>query len=62
MTVRPLDLEVLRKGRPEDTKRNAGIASMLRAKHSWNSIQSVTGCSRATIDKIAKQLAEPTLA
>jgi DNA invertase Pin-like site-specific DNA recombinase len=50
------------KGRPEDTKRNAGIASMLKAKQSWNSIQSVTGCSRATIAKIAKQLADPTLA
>lgn len=50
------------KGRPEDKERNAGIACMLKAKQSWNSIQSATGCSRATIAKIAKQLAEPTLA
>lgn len=50
------------RGRPEDTKRNAGIACMLKAKQSWNSIQSATGCSRATIARIAKQLAEPTLA
>ena len=38
------------KGRPEDIKRNAGIACMLKAKQSWGSIQSATGCSRATID------------
>ena len=43
------------KGRPEDTKRNAGIACMLKAGQSWGQIQSATGCSRATIAKIAKQ-------
>jgi DNA invertase Pin-like site-specific DNA recombinase len=43
------------KGRPEDTQRNAGIAEMLAAKMSWSSIQDATGCSRATIAKIAKR-------
>jgi DNA invertase Pin-like site-specific DNA recombinase len=46
----------LYKGRPEDTERNDGIASMLAGGQSWGSIQSVTGCSRATIAKIAKRL------
>ena len=45
------------KGRPEDEKRNAGIAQMLKSKHSWTSIQNATGCSRATIAKIAKRIA-----
>ena len=45
------------KGRPEDTKRNVGIAAMLKSKHSWTSIQNATGCSRATIAKIAKRMA-----
>ena len=45
------------KGRPEDTKRNVGIAAMLKSKHSWTSIQNATGCSRATIAKIAKRIA-----
>ena len=44
------------KGRPEDTERNDGIARMLAAKQSWSSIQAATGCSRATIAKIAKRL------
>jgi DNA invertase Pin-like site-specific DNA recombinase len=43
------------KGRPEDTERNAAIAAMLAAKQSWNMIQRATGCSRATIAKIAKR-------
>jgi DNA invertase Pin-like site-specific DNA recombinase len=43
------------KGRPEDAERNAGIARMLAAGQSWNTIQAVTGCSRATIAKIAKR-------
>jgi DNA invertase Pin-like site-specific DNA recombinase len=45
------------RGRPEDVGRNEGIAGMLRAKMSWSSIQSATGCSRATIAKIAKRAA-----
>ena len=45
------------KGRPEDTKRNVGIAAMLKSKHSWTSIQNATGCSRATVAKVAKRIA-----
>jgi DNA invertase Pin-like site-specific DNA recombinase len=44
------------KGRPEDADRNAGIASMLASGASWGSIQAATGCSRATIAKIAKRI------
>ena len=44
------------KGRQEDAKRNAGIASMLAEGKSWNAIQDVTNCSRATIAKIAKRM------
>lgn len=43
------------KGRPEDTERNDGIASMLTAGASWGAIQAATGCSRATIAKIARR-------
>ena len=43
------------RGRPEDAARNAGIAAQLRAGMSWSAIQSATGCSRATIAKIAKR-------
>lgn len=43
------------KGRAEDVERNAGIASMIAACQSWTSIQAATGCSRATIAKIAKR-------
>jgi DNA invertase Pin-like site-specific DNA recombinase len=44
------------KGRAENVERNAGIAQMIAAKQSWSSIQAATGCSRATIAKIAKRL------
>jgi len=43
------------RGRPEDKDRNAGIAGMLRSGMSWSSIQAATGCSRATIAKVAKR-------
>ncbi len=43
------------KGRPEDTARNAGIVSMLQAGASWSKIQATTGCSRATIAKLARR-------
>jgi DNA invertase Pin-like site-specific DNA recombinase len=46
------------KGRIEDVARNAGIASMLKAGQSWSAIQAATGCSRATIAKIAKRKAK----
>jgi DNA invertase Pin-like site-specific DNA recombinase len=42
-------------GRQENTARNEGIASMLRAGSSWSQIQAATGCSRATVAKIAKR-------
>jgi DNA invertase Pin-like site-specific DNA recombinase len=45
------------RGRPEDTARNAGIAGMLRSGMSWTAIQAATGCSRATIAKVAKRAA-----
>jgi DNA invertase Pin-like site-specific DNA recombinase len=43
------------KGRIEDVARNAGISSMLRTGQTWTAIQAATGCSRATIAKIAKR-------
>jgi DNA invertase Pin-like site-specific DNA recombinase len=43
------------KGRPVDTDRNEGIARLLASGQSWSAIQDVTGCSRATIAKIAKR-------
>ncbi|GGE25492.1 resolvase [Aureimonas endophytica] len=47
------------KGRPEDDKRNAGIAAMLKAGSSWTQVQGAFGCSRATVAKIAKRIAAP---
>ena len=46
------------KGRPEDTDRNAGIMTMLRAGASWSEIQAATRCSRATIAKLVKRAKE----
>ena len=43
-------------GRPENTKRNAKIAAMLRAGASYSAVQEATGCGRATVAKIAKRL------
>ncbi|WP_441260822.1 recombinase family protein [Bradyrhizobium sp. 521_C7_N1_3] len=43
------------KGRPEDTERNAAIGRMISAGQSWSTIQAATGCSRATVAKIAKR-------
>jgi DNA invertase Pin-like site-specific DNA recombinase len=45
------------RGRPEDTARNDGIAGMLKGGMSWSAIQAATGCSRATIAKVAKRAA-----
>ena len=42
-------------GRPENKRRNAKIATMLAAGTSYSAIQDATGCSRATIAKIAKR-------
>src|SRR5271165_2010466 len=44
------------KGRPEDAERNESIGRMIAAGQSWSSIQAATGCSRATIAKIAKRV------
>lgn len=43
------------KGRPANTKRNDGIAAMLKGDASWSIIQEAVGCSRATIAKIARR-------
>ena len=43
------------KGRPEDVSRNHGITKMIVAGVSWTQIQNATGCSRATISKLAKR-------
>lgn len=45
----------LYKGRQENTKRNDGIAAMLRAGSPWSQIQAATGCSRSTLARIAKR-------
>ncbi|KQT09057.1 resolvase [Methylobacterium sp. Leaf399] len=52
----------LYRGRAEDVKRNAGITAMLRDGASWSSIQDLTGCSRATVAKLAKRLRNAQLA
>ncbi len=44
------------KGRPENVKRNTAIAGMLTRGASWSEVQNATGCSRATIAKIAKRM------
>ena len=46
----------LYKGRTENVKRNGGIVAMLTAGQSWSTIQAATGCSRATVAKLAKRL------
>src|SRR5690606_18565825 len=44
--------------RPEDVKKNAAILAMLSSKQSWNTIIQATGCSRSTLSRLAKRLAE----
>lgn len=46
------------RGRPEDTKRNAAIASMLASGQSWSSIMSATGCSKSTLSRLSKRLTD----
>jgi DNA invertase Pin-like site-specific DNA recombinase len=43
-------------GRPEDKRRNDRIAAMLAAGTSYSAVQNATGCSRATVAKIAKRV------
>jgi hypothetical protein len=49
-------------GRPEDTERNARIATQLRDGVSWSTIQKAEDCSRSTIFKVHKRMAVPTVA
>ncbi|WP_036050556.1 recombinase family protein [Bradyrhizobium sp. Tv2a-2] len=42
-------------GRPENKKRNAKILAMLKGGASYSAVQEATGCSRATVAKIAKR-------
>ena len=42
------------KGRPEDVARNSAIAKLLETGQSWTAIPNMTGCSRATIAKVAQ--------
>ena len=44
------------RGRPEDTERNVAIKKMLRSGQSWSTVINATGCSRATVAKLAKRL------
>ena len=46
------------RGRPEDEKRNAALVGMLRAGQSWSSIVAATGCSRSTLARLAKRIAD----
>ena len=50
------------KGRPEDRQRNNGIAAMLLAASPWQQIEGAFGCSRSTIAKVKKRLADPVAA
>jgi len=43
-------------GRPENTKRNAKIAAMLKAGASYSAVQEATGCGRAHVAKVAKRV------
>jgi DNA invertase Pin-like site-specific DNA recombinase len=43
-------------GRPENTRRNNKIATMLAKGASYSDVQDATGCSRATVAKIAKRV------
>ena len=50
------------RGRPEGRQRNDGIAAMLRAGSPWQQIEGAFGCSRSTIAKVKKRLADPVAA
>jgi uncharacterized protein YerC len=43
-------------GRPENKRRNTRIATMLAAGTSYSAVQEATGCSRATVAKVARRL------
>jgi DNA invertase Pin-like site-specific DNA recombinase len=46
------------RGRPEDAKRNTAIKEMLKKGLSWSKVQDATGCSRATVAKVAARARE----
>lgn len=48
------------RGRPEDERRNSALVGMLKAGQSWSSIVAATGCSRSTLARLAKRVAEKT--
>jgi DNA invertase Pin-like site-specific DNA recombinase len=47
------------RGRPENKRRNTKIAHMLAAGASYSAVQEATGCSRATVAKVAKRAHQP---
>lgn len=46
------------KGRPVDTQLHSNVAELLKEGKSYNKIQELLGCSRATVAKISKNLKE----
>lgn len=50
------------RGRPEDKPRNDVIATTLRRGISWSQVQAATGCSRATVAKVAGRVREAKMA
>lgn len=44
------------RGRPENVRRNKRIAGMLAGGASYSDVQAATGCSRATVAKIARRV------
>lgn len=46
------------RGRPEDTKRNEAIMTMLRRGQTWESIRNATRCSNSTIARLAKRISQ----
>lgn len=50
------------KGRPEDTERNARIAHLLASGQSWNEVMEMVGCSRTSVARAAKRLADTNAA
>ncbi|TIR25960.1 MAG: resolvase [Mesorhizobium sp.] len=48
------------RGRPEDKARNAAIQNMLTSGQSWSTIVSATGCSRSTLSRLARRVADKT--
>ena len=43
-------------GRPENTDRNGAIRKLLDKKASWATVMAATGCSRATVAKVAARI------